>query len=254
MKLHVPVLLFLTVVSCSESNKKPEVPSVIAYEIEEYHIDSLAQIDSILQVNLGRLDLVRLYDVDSAIRIELKYATTDNFMHFQLYDSLNTVYLRREVAQRLSICQKLLDSLRPGYSLLVYDGVRPLNVQRQMWDHLDTIPPTERGKFVSNPKFGSVHNFGAAVDLTICNESGIPIDMGAGYDDFREIAFPSKEKEFLENGKLSKEQYNNRKLLRKVMRYGRFYNIPSEWWHFNAYSRKYCDSLLVPLQFESGNI
>jgi D-alanyl-D-alanine dipeptidase len=120
---------------------------------------------------------------------------------------------------------------------LVYDGVRPLSVQKAMWEALDSIPPKQRSKFVSNPANGSVHNYGAAVDLTICDINGKPLDMGAGYDDIREIAYPSKEQFFLSKGLLTEKHIKNRQILRKVMNYQHFKNIPSEWWHFNACSR-----------------
>jgi D-alanyl-D-alanine dipeptidase len=106
-----------------------------------------------------------------------------------------------------------------------------------MWDALDTIPFNERTKFVSNPANGSLHNYGAAVDLTICDENGVALDMGAGYDDIREIAYPKFENRFLETGELTIQQIENRKLLRKVMLSQRFTNIQTEWWHFNACSR-----------------
>jgi D-alanyl-D-alanine dipeptidase len=170
-----------------------------------------------------------------------------------LYDTIDRLFLQEEVVLRLSKCQDLLDSIRPGYRLKVFDGVRPLQVQKEMWDALDSIPAAHRGKYVSNPRFGSVHNFGTAVDITICNEKGQELDMGAGYDDFRPIAFPSKEAFFLRSGQLSKEQWENRKLLRKVMKSQRFSNIPSEWWHFNAFSRASCERKFEILLTESGD-
>jgi D-alanyl-D-alanine dipeptidase len=107
-----------------------------------------------------------------------------------------------------------------------------------MWDAMDSLPPVERGKYVSNPKNRSLHNLGAAVDLTICDEFGNPLDMGTKYDDFREIAYPELEKHFLKTGELTNRHIENRELLRKVMRKEAFRNIPTEWWHFNACSRK----------------
>ncbi len=186
----------------------------------------------------GYEKLVDIQSINPTIQIELKYATTDNFMHKQLYFNIDKVYLQPDVALKLSNCQKFLKKNNPNYSLLVYDGVRPLSVQKAMWNALDTIPVTERGKFVSNPANGSVHNYGAAVDLTICDKNGIPLDMGAGYDDIREIAYPSKENYYLKKGLLKPIHIKNRKLLRKVMEYQNFKNIPTEWWHFNACSRK----------------
>lgn len=165
---------------------------------------------------------------------DLKYASADNFMHRVLYDTLKAVYVQRDVARRLAKCQELLTSIDSSLHLLVYDGVRPLSVQWEMWRALDTIPPAQRGKFVSNPRNGSVHNYGAAVDLTICTSSRKPLDMGAGYDDIRPIAYPSLEAQFIASGELTSDHIKNRQLLRKVMRSQGFINIPTEWWHFNA--------------------
>ena len=185
----------------------------------------------------GKDTLVQVNAFNSLILAELKYATADNFMHRILYDTLKAVYIQKAVALRLAKCQELLTSIDSNLHLLVYDGVRPLSVQWEMWHSLDTIPVSQRVKFVSNPKNGSVHNYGAAVDITICNSLGTPIDMGAGYDDMRQIAYPSLEAQFLASGELTKAQLANRQLLRKVMRSQRFINIPSEWWHFNAFPR-----------------
>ncbi len=206
--------------------------------------------DSILLLS----NFVSIQSIDTTIMIDLRYASENNFMEMRLYDTLQTAYLQKEVAVRLSLVQKYLDSIRPGFRLLVFDGVRPLNVQREMWEALDTVPIALRGKFVSNPSLGSVHNFGAAVDLTIVDSSGTALDMGAGYDDFRGIAFPSKEKIYLDSGLLSVQQYQNRVLLRRVMASQKFYNIPSEWWHFNAYSRYTAERKYPILLSESGDV
>ena len=175
--------------------------------------------------------------VNANIRVELKYATDDNFMKIKLYERLVHAYLQHDVAIRLGKCQDYLTALDPTLHLLVYDAVRPLSIQKKMWKALDTIPIKQRVKFVSNPANKSVHNYGAAVDLTICDEAGQPLDMGAGYDDMRQIAYPSLEKTFLANGLLTQQQLKNRVLLRKVMSSQKFSGIPSEWWHFNGCTR-----------------
>ncbi len=194
--------------------------------------------ESKLEKPAGFENLIDVQSINPTIKIEIKYATADNFMHKQLYFNINKIYLQPDVAKRISECQKFLKKLNPEYSLLVYDGVRPLSVQKAMWNALDSIPVTKRGKFVSNPANGSVHNYAAAVDLTICDKNGKPLDMGAGYDDIREIAYPSKEEYYLKQGLLKPIHIKNRKLLRKVMSSQNFKNIPTEWWHFNACSRK----------------
>ncbi|WP_186279849.1 M15 family metallopeptidase [Fluviicola chungangensis] len=168
---------------------------------------------------------------------ELKYASKDNFMRRILYDTLERAYVQIEVARRLARSQEYLTGRNPEYHLLVYDGLRPLSVQWEMWNGLDSIPFLERIKFVSNPKNGSVHNYGAAVDLTICDSKRNPLDMGAGYDDMRKVAYPSLESEFLESGEITQKQIDNRKLLRRTLKSQGFSNIPTEWWHFNAFPR-----------------
>ena len=197
--------------------------------------------DTIKKVNRDykvSVDLCDVQSLNSKIRIELKYATNDNFVKKVLYKKIDKAYLQKDVAIRLSKCQDYLTSLHPDLHLLVYDAVRPVSVQQIMWTSLDSIPVNRRVKFVSNPKNRSIHNYGAAVDLTICNAAGIPLDMGAKYDEIDSIAYPSLESIFLKRGLLSKEQVANRVILRKVMASQHFTGIASEWWHFNACSRQ----------------
>lgn len=194
--------------------------------------------ESVIHLREGFDKLVDIQSIDPSIQVDLKYATTDNFMRKKLYFDINKLYLQKDVALRLAQVQKYLKSLHPSYSLLVYDGARPLSVQKAMWDALDTIPVKERTKFVSNPASGSVHNYAAAVDLTICDAKGVPLDMGAGYDDIRKIAYPRYEADFLKSKQLTPEHVANRELLRKVMKSQKFVNIATEWWHFNAFSIK----------------
>lgn len=182
--------------------------------------------------------LIDVQTLDSSIQVDLKYASTDNFMKKRLYFDIDKAYLQKVIAQRLVKCNTYLKTINANYRLLVYDAARPRSIQQAMWDALDTIPVKDRTKFVSNPANGSVHNYAAAVDLTICDKNGKALDMGAGYDDIHLIAYPSKEDYFLKKGLLSKKQIENRKLLRKVMSSQGFINIPTEWWHFNGVTRK----------------
>jgi D-alanyl-D-alanine dipeptidase len=135
--------------------------------------------------------------------------------------------------------------------LLVYDAVRPLEVQQRMWNALDSIPVARRVRFVSNPANHSLHNYGAAIDLTICDGNGKPLDMGAGYDDMREIAYPKYEAKFIANGQLSNEQVKNRTILRRAMQSQQFRQLETEWWHFNACSRSQAKSKYTVVKTES---
>ncbi len=184
------------------------------------------------------VDLVSINQTNPEIFVSLAYARSDNFMHEVLYLKWKEAYLQKPVALMLNKAQERLTFMKPGLHLLVYDAARPLSVQQHMWDALDSIPVKERVKFVSSPRGKSLHNLGCAVDLTICDAKGIPLDMGAGFDDMRLIAYPMHEAKYLAEGALTKDQLANRTLLRSVMRYAGFSGIPTEWWHFNAYSKK----------------
>ena len=251
MRRFLFLLILLSACQIKDIDSGPvsiEIPVEIKSDSIDIQLILKTEIDSIYTL----INLIDITSFNDGIRVDVKYASTDNFMGVQLYDTITSVYLARNVAHRLSKCQSFLDSIHPGYHLLVYDGIRPLQVQQEMWDALDSIPVYRRGKFVSNPVRGSVHNYGAAVDLTIVNEVGDVLDMGAEYDDFHEIAFPRLEKQFLASGELSKKQVENRRLLRRVMRSQQFRNIPSEWWHFNANSRITASHLYQRLLNESG--
>lgn len=245
------MILVTLFTSCSETAEIREEKEEIPVVLEEVKLE-IPQTDSATVRRLKALDLVDIHSIDSSIQVDLKYMTEDNFMKKVLYDTLKNAFFQEDVAIRLSKCQTYLKEKYPNYSLLIYDAVRPLEVQRDMWNSLDSIPSFQRGKFVSNPARGSVHNYGAAVDITIVDSTGTPLDMGAGYDDFRDIAFPSKEWQFLSTGELTQQQVDNRKLLREIMKSQRFRNIPSEWWHFNAYSRDVTKSKYPCLHWESG--
>lgn len=201
--------------------------------------DSLAILNQrqIIDSTLFSNNLVDAQSLNRNIKIDLKYASRDNFMRTKLYERIDRAYLQKDVAERLAKCQTFLNSIDTSLHLLIYDAFRPVNIQWKMWKALDSIPSKERGKFVSSPSNKSLHNYGAAIDLTICNSKGKPLDMGAGFDDIRQIAYPSMENHFFANGELTQEHIDNRNLLRKVMRSQGFRNLSTEWWHFNACSR-----------------
>jgi D-alanyl-D-alanine dipeptidase len=250
IRFILPLLMFSACVMEQDAPlpQEEQIPSMQSDEQQRRQ----QQLDSLVDARMALLDLVNIQALDPRIQVDLKYAGDDNFMHQVLYDTLRHLYLQREVAERLVKVQDFLDSLRPGYRLLIYDGVRPRQVQQEMWDALDSIPRIRRGKFVSNPALGSVHNFGAAVDLTLVDAKGKVLDMGAAYDEFSEIAFPSHEARFRASGELSAAQLANRQLLRRVMCSQGFSNIPSEWWHFNAYTRITASQKFQLLETESG--
>jgi zinc D-Ala-D-Ala dipeptidase len=182
--------------------------------------------------------LVNIQSLDSTIMVELKYSTTDNFVHTDVYGDLTLAYMQVKPAEKLVKAHQFLKEKYPNYRLLVYDAARPLTVQHTFWDLLDSIPPKKREDFVANPKDGSIHNFGSAVDLTVYDlGTKKPLDMGTKYDFFGDLAYPRLETIMLKNKKLTQEQANNRLVLRKAMEKAGYERIESEWWHFNAMAR-----------------
>lgn len=189
-----------------------------------------------IELNIMEHGLINIHDLDTSIIVELKYSTTDNFLGKDVYGGMKNAYFQPDVAEMLVSSQKFLKSIHPEFSLIVYDAARPRSIQQKMWDAIDA-PFREKIKFLANPANGSIHNFGAAVDVSIVDAEGKPLDMGAGFDYMGELAYPSLEEEMLEQGRLEPIHIENRRLLRRVMRHGGFWGIQSEWWHFNACSR-----------------
>ena len=167
----------------------------------------------------------------NGLTIDLKYASANNFVGQNMYGDFNKAYLHRIAAAKLAKAIKNLEGINPKFKLIVYDALRPRSVQFILWDK---VKGSEQEKYVANPKGGSIHNYGFALDISIVDESGKELDMGTPYDDFTELAQPRFEEKFLQLGKLNAQQIKNRRLLRKVMEDAGFIQLPLEWWHFDA--------------------
>ena len=220
-----------------KQTRKATVKQVLLDSLNIEEPDYAAYVISDLENNIESAGLVNIQEVETSILVDLRYSTTNNFLETDLYGDLEKCYLQIDVAKKLQLAQLLLKSKYPSYSLLVFDGVRPRAVQWKMWKNLD-MSAREKTKYVSNPNNGSLHNFGAALDLTIADEQGEPIDMGTEFDFFGELAYPRLEDKMIKEGKLSQEQLENRLLLREVMIDAGFTPLTTEWWHFNSCSRK----------------
>jgi D-alanyl-D-alanine dipeptidase len=166
-----------------------------------------------------------------AIALELRYATTNNFTGQNLYGVFNHAYLQKSAAEKLIRAAANLKMVQPKYKLLIFDVLRPRSVQHLLWNK---VKGTDQQKYVANPQTGSIHNYGFAVDLSIVDESGKELDMGTAFDDFTALAQPAQEEKFLESGKLTQQQLQNRRLLRKAMEDAGFIQLSLEWWHFDA--------------------
>lgn len=162
--------------------------------------------------------IVSLKSIDSTIIQDVRYATSNNFTGKVLYPTA-IVFLRKVVADSLSKANKyFLEKYK--YKIKIFDGFRPLYIQKLMWE----ILPDER--YVANPTNGSRHNRGAAVDITLVDENGNELDFGTPYDDFTVKASPN----YLD---LPDHILSHRKLLKEVMSKFGFNQLNSEWWHFD---------------------
>jgi D-alanyl-D-alanine dipeptidase len=239
LRIFNVILWSFLIFSCASEEKED---SKSKEKTKPSQIETVKKVDLVkdtceLEKHLIRSGLVDIQKVIPSILIDLRYSDTNNFMHTDVYGDLERIYLQPEVAEKLRIAQEYLQSQDSSLTLMVFDGVRPRSVQQIMWDTVD-IPINERGKFVSNPKNGSLHNYGAAVDLTIAKLNGEELDMGTPYDDASPLSYPTMEAAYLEKGELTKEQIANRKLLRAALSKGGFWNIQTEWWHFNSCNRE----------------
>lgn len=171
------------------------------------------------------------------LQVELKYASSDNFTGVVIYSAAQRCYLHREAAEALATAQAALTARHPGYRLLAYDCARPLRAQKRLFDAVKNTP---RGAYVANPQKGppSRHCLGLAIDLSLLNEAGQPLDMGTPYDFLGALAEPRLEAGFLAQKRLTAAQVANRRLLREVMQAGGFAVLPTEWWHFNLRPQK----------------
>lgn len=162
--------------------------------------------------------LVELIKIDSTFILDVRYATSNNFTGQKVYND-TIVFLRKEAAEKLSRANQYLIK-NYSYSIKVYDGFRPLSVQKIFWK----IMPDKR--YVANPTKGSRHNRGAAVDLTLVDSNGVELDMGTDFDNFTVRAHHTYKN-------LPKNVLRNRKLLKEVMEKFGFSSIETEWWHYD---------------------
>jgi zinc D-Ala-D-Ala dipeptidase len=186
---------------------------------------------------LVRLDPARrLVDVERVVpgvRIDVRYATANNFMHHPLYQ-VARVFLRAPAAQALADVQ--LELAPQGLGLKVFDGYRPYRITEAIWE------PIRNPDFVADPAKGSRHNRGAAVDLTLVDlRSGDEIAMPTPYDDFT----PRARQDFND---LPPDVIANRAKLREAMVKHGFDPLPSEWWHFDYHGWARFELMDVPLE------
>ena len=173
-----------------------------------------------VEENKREADLIELRKLKKSIKLDIKYATADNFVGRPVYSEARA-FLQRPAAEALVRVHKELKKQHLG--LLIYDAYRPWAVTKLFWE----VVREDQRAYVANPAKGSKHNRGCAVDLTIYDrKTGIALPMPSGYDEFNERASPD-----YVGG--TDEERKNRDLLRKVMEAEGFTVNSNEWWHFD---------------------
>jgi D-alanyl-D-alanine dipeptidase len=165
-------------------------------------------------------DLLELTKLDPSIRLEIRYATTNNFLGTKFYSQARA-FMQRPAAEAVMRANNRLKQL--GYGLLVHDAYRPWYVTKVFWD----ATPADKKVFVADPSRGSRHNRGCAVDLTLYDlRTKKPVEMVSTYDETTARAYPDYP------GGTSLQRWH-RKLLRDAMEDEGFTVYEAEWWHFD---------------------
>ena len=188
--------------------------------VEELRAEALAAAPPVEKGAFRASDLVSVTKLDSTIKLDIRYASKNNFMGAQFYSSAQA-FLQRPAAIALANASSALKAM--GYGLLVHDAYRPWYVTKMFWDG---TPPAQH-TFVADPAQGSRHNRGAAVDLTLyALDTGRPVEMTGGYDEFSNRSYP-----YYPGG--TDLQRWHRALLRHAMEDAGFTVYEAEWWHFD---------------------
>jgi zinc D-Ala-D-Ala dipeptidase len=163
---------------------------------------------------------VNLQEYSKDFVYDMKYATANNFLKEQVYDCASCL-LRWKTIKALMAANK--DFMEMSYKIKIFDCYRPLDIQKKMWKIVSNP------SYVADPKKGSIHNRGGAVDITIVDNTGKDLDMGTAFDFFGAEAghnYPN----------LSDEVKKNRSILKTTMLKNGFSEFESEWWHYNLKS------------------
>lgn len=179
--------------------------------------------------------MMELKQVIPLVQYDLRYATTANFMNRRMYPKgTDITFLRKPAALALLKVQQHLNQM--GLGIKVFDAYRPFSVSEKFWELL----PDDR--YVANPKNGSNHNRGTAVDLTIIQlKTGEALDMGTGFDNFTDSAHHSFKN-------LPEQVLQNRRLLKTAMEQNGFKALETEWWHYTFMDSTQYDVMDIPFK------
>jgi D-alanyl-D-alanine dipeptidase len=217
VRLLLAVILLLPVLAQSPDSTFRITPLRPVAELEK---EALAAHPPHENGDFRKPELVELIKLDPTIKLDIRYASTNNFLSTRMYSQARA-FLQRPAAEALVRAGKELHT--QGYGLLVHDAYRPWYVTKMFWD----ATPDDKKIFVANPAEGSRHNRGCAVDLTLYDlKTGAPVKMPSGYDEMSPRAYADYP------GGTAQER-ERRVLLRRAMEKEGFTVYPQEWWHFD---------------------
>jgi D-alanyl-D-alanine dipeptidase len=221
MVLGLALLLNLVASPAAAPDTKPAVFHITPLRpVAELRREALAAQPPVETGPFRPVDLVDLVSLDPTVRLDIRYATPDNFLGAPVYEEARA-FLQRPAALALLRAHRALGAR--GYGLLVHDAYRPWWVTWVFWE----ATPVYKREFVADPAKGSRHNRGCAVDLTLFRlADGRPVEMPSLYDEMSERAYPT-----YAGG--TPEERARRDLLRRAMEAEGFSVFESEWWHFD---------------------
>jgi zinc D-Ala-D-Ala dipeptidase len=176
----------------------------------------------------------RRLDTICGLKIDLRYASEQNFLQRNLYAPMDCAWLHQQAAQGVEKSIVWLNQNTPGLQLMVLDALRPHRIQEQLWA---SLAGTDLQMYLADPARKSIHSFGMAVDVTLVDKNTTALDMGSQFDEMVDRSHPEHEAKMLETGHLTEHQIGNRKILRAAMTAGGFVGISTEWWHFDHGNR-----------------
>jgi zinc D-Ala-D-Ala dipeptidase len=217
---HFPSLFLLAAVALPAQQPERIFRITPVRPVAELRTEALAARPPQENGDFRPADLVDLAKLDPAIRLDIRYATRDNFLSTPVYSSARA-FLQRPTAEALLRAHRAL--MKEGYGLLIFDAYRPWYVTKIFWD----ATPADKHEFVADPSKGSRHNRGCAVDLTLYDlKTGKEVEMTGVYDEMSERSYPT-----YKGG--TTEQRARRDLVRRVMEKEGFQVFETEWWHFD---------------------
>ncbi len=221
---NFPLLLLIFLLSCQHSSttiqetSKTVVKTASTKDVEKTKVAKKAE-----PLDYSPTQWTELISLDSTIILDLRYATEDNFVKEQMY-ACGRCFLRPRVARRVYRAHQLLK--KKGLGLKMFDCYRPRPIQQKLWDKVPNA------NYVTPPSKGSMHNKGAAVDLTIVNADGDELYMGTEFDYFGKEGHHTYQD-------LPKEVLANRRLLKSTMEEVGLAAIRTEWWHYSFKGQAY---------------